>query len=501
MTDPNTTTPATLRADALDLLREIAARKRYDPNVPAPWGNNSGWNTIILKSELLARVDALLDATAAAPAVEPIRLVHVALAEDGGNLRWMTGRKPRDCELYMMPDGGRAPAVVYATRSAPVAEYDGNHMQDRCCECNDYEAECRCAEPSEIEQVIACLGDDAAKLREANADDEMADNMEAAARLLSERAALSPAPVDEAAQDEQALLDEALSNHGYGHASVDGRERHHFKKGFKARAAVSPATAATPPDVAFKPWHERHADVFSNEGDAWRAFLDARATVSQSTAEKVYYGGSVEAGPVAFDEPATADERAALLQWATERWDAEVKHRPLINVHRRSLDDTWRQVIRHCGGDDVSLLGPRHDALLAANPINTTERDPAFIDNDLDFEPDAQHAVADMANIGYALMQTIERMVPGYCWNESPTEIVSDLLNERDEARASQAPAPADTRDVAAFIREVATQKPEKPDHWSPCGQCQRNAERAQDLLDAACAQSIDLPDSEGGEA
>ncbi|WP_186163401.1 hypothetical protein [Burkholderia gladioli] len=84
------------------------------------------------------------------------------------------------------------------------------------------------------------------------------------------------------------------------------------------RAAVSPATgdpatAATPPDVAFKPWHERHADVFSNEGDAWRAFLDARATISRSNAEKAYYGGSVEAGPVAFDEPARADERAAKL--------------------------------------------------------------------------------------------------------------------------------------------------------------------------------------------
>ncbi|WP_244124943.1 hypothetical protein [Burkholderia gladioli] len=83
----------------------------------------------------------------------------------------------------------------------------------------------------------------------------------------------------------------------------------------------------------------------------------------------------------------------------------------------------------------------------AANPIKTTERDHSFIDNDLDFEPDAQHAVADMANIGYALMQTIERMAPGYCWNESPTEIVSDLINERDEARASRAAAPAEARE------------------------------------------------------
>ncbi|WP_244102275.1 hypothetical protein [Burkholderia gladioli] len=44
-------------------------------------------------------------------------------------------------------------------------------------------------EPSEIEQVIVCLGDDAAQLRDANPDDEMADNMEAAARLLAERPA------------------------------------------------------------------------------------------------------------------------------------------------------------------------------------------------------------------------------------------------------------------------------------------------------------------------
>lgn len=67
--------------------------------------------------------------------------------------------------------------------------------------------------------------------------------------------------------------------------------------------------------------------------------------------------------------PSPADERAAMLAWAVERWDAEVKNRPLINMHRRSLDDTWRQVIRHCGGDDVSLIGPRHGDLLAANPI------------------------------------------------------------------------------------------------------------------------------------
>ena len=57
-----------------------------------------------------------------------------------------------------------------------------------------------------------------------------------------------------------------------------------------------------------------------------------------------------------------------LLEWAVDRWHAEVSLRPLINVHRRALDDTWRQVIRHLGGDTGLLCGPSHDELLAAAP-------------------------------------------------------------------------------------------------------------------------------------
>lgn len=53
------------------------------------------------------------------------------------------------------------------------------------------------------------------------------------------------------------------------------------------------------------------------------------------------------------------------IRWAVSRWEAEVKNRPLQNIHRRSLDDTWRQVIRHFGGDDAGLCGPPHDELLS----------------------------------------------------------------------------------------------------------------------------------------
>jgi hypothetical protein len=48
--------------------------------------------------------------------------------------------------------------------------------------------------PEDVEAIIECLGDDAAKLREANPDDEMADNMEEAARMLEGFAAAPAAP-------------------------------------------------------------------------------------------------------------------------------------------------------------------------------------------------------------------------------------------------------------------------------------------------------------------
>ncbi|MGZ3014091.1 hypothetical protein AAER19_26460 [Pseudomonas aeruginosa] len=70
------------------------------------------------------------------------------------------------------------------------------------------------------------------------------------------------------------------------------------------------------------------------------------------------------AAPVAQAQHSVPD----LLEWAVDRWHAEVSQRPLTNVHRRALDDTWRQVIRRLGGDTGLLCGPSHDELLAAAP-------------------------------------------------------------------------------------------------------------------------------------
>lgn len=63
---------------------------------------------------------------------------------------------------------------------------------------------------------------------------------------------------------------------------------------------------------------------------------------------------------------ALAAQEGGAVQWACERWRAEVANRPLVNTHRRALDTTWRQAVRHFGGDDVALLGPCHDDLVSA---------------------------------------------------------------------------------------------------------------------------------------
>lgn len=55
-----------------------------------------------------------------------------------------------------------------------------------------------------------------------------------------------------------------------------------------------------------------------------------------------------------------------MIEWAVSRWNAEVLHRPMQNIHRRTLDNTWRQVIHRAGGDPDQLLPmPKHDDILA----------------------------------------------------------------------------------------------------------------------------------------
>ena len=66
--------------------------------------------------------------------------------------------------------------------------------------------------------------------------------------------------------------------------------------------------------------------------------------------------------------PAEGKGESEAVAWAVVRWNAEVKNRPLRNIHRSALDVTWRQVIRHFGGDPEALCGPDHRDLMDATP-------------------------------------------------------------------------------------------------------------------------------------
>lgn len=57
----------------------------------------------------------------------------------------------------------------------------------------------------------------------------------------------------------------------------------------------------------------------------------------------------------------------------------------------------------------------------------------------LNFTPDERHSIADMANVGYALLQAIKTHRPAYAWNDCPSEIVGDLAGEIDEANPVEA--------------------------------------------------------------
>lgn len=65
---------------------------------------------------------ASMDKPAAQHQVEPVALQHIAVSE-GGVLRWMTGLKMQDCELYAMPDGSAIRSKLYAEQPAPVADH------------------------------------------------------------------------------------------------------------------------------------------------------------------------------------------------------------------------------------------------------------------------------------------------------------------------------------------------------------------------------------------
>jgi hypothetical protein len=139
-----------------------------------------------------------------------------------------------------------------------------------------------------------------------------------------------------------------------------------------AADAAAPTLAVNADDLDFTP-NEQHA--ISDMANIGKALLERIASMCPD------YAWNESPTEIVSDlvnerDDARADYdriRHGLAKWAAERWNAEVRNRPLVNVHRRALDDTWRQVIRHCGKDDVALLGPKHGDLVAADTAAPSE--------------------------------------------------------------------------------------------------------------------------------
>lgn len=75
----------------------------------------------LLRADLRQQVESAKLSLSAQNLGEPVALQHMAVSE-GGVLRWMTGRKMQDCELYAMPDGSAIRAKLFVQQPAPVAD-------------------------------------------------------------------------------------------------------------------------------------------------------------------------------------------------------------------------------------------------------------------------------------------------------------------------------------------------------------------------------------------
>ncbi len=103
---------------------------------------------------------------------------------------------------------------------------------------------------------------------------------------------------------------------------------------------------------------------------------DLRSTEQAQEIAKSVFVAMLAARPTSearVEQPAPPTN-TDMLRFAVDQWHAQVSQRPLQNVHRRTLDSVWRQVIKEAGGDPESLVGPKHDDFLDAsgNPKSTT---------------------------------------------------------------------------------------------------------------------------------
>lgn len=102
------------------------------------------------------------------------------------------------------------------------------------------------------------------------------------------------------------------------------------------------------------------------------------------------------------------------------------------------------------------------------------------------------------ANVGAWPDAIDEDAIGAYIAAVCPDNVLTMIARIRDleaelAARNKRAQSGAVPTEWHEFVERVSKQKPEKPDYWSSCGQCEHNISDAEDLIAAA-------PQAMGGE-
>lgn len=151
----------------------------------------------------------------------------------------------------------------------------------------------------------------------------------------------------------------ALTQHQWASQMIAiGAEKQGIKKAPLSPAGIKLSEALTPKPSIFE----------TNAGAGWTdaslpqpsetdiACAKTRAEANKWTPE--YRAELLAKGMTIINsQPSETKSAEELLTWAVERWNAEVKERPITNIYHRILDETWRQVIRHAGGSPDELIG------------------------------------------------------------------------------------------------------------------------------------------------
>ncbi|QHE11827.1 hypothetical protein [Burkholderia glumae] len=384
-------------------------------------------------------------------------------------------------------------ALLDAAPAAPVDEYDGNHVQNHCTECNEHEAECSCAQAvaapvAEIPE--GCTPADAKMLRAANHElaaenDRLRHALGPFARLVSTDR-LSWAMVEYQIKDDP-------EKQTFRHP--------HMQRAFNRVAdLLSEDLCCVCEDLEAECNCGAAQAVAADRAQLTDSEILAKAkdrVYSRPFAEVEYYDFNEKElisfardllGGRAAVSPATSDERAARLDDADIDAIAESMPGGLGSFMKQW---GWRQFARAVE-DEVVLNVAR--ASQGAAPAEAREPDAYMTLDCVSLKPASVYLnredVADMrpdhvvplyrggapADAGEAV--GVADSMPGTsgftmaCFEAAKVPIGTKLYAAANAGEA-----------VSSFIRDVASQKPV----WgSSCGQCESNRNRAQDLLKAA---------------